>query len=219
MPPGRKIPRPPPDAPKRPPLPEGAADAVVPEDVAKAAGELTDLAARVHACEACSRAGMARVYGSGYPRAPVMLLKDRPSEADLESGNAFTSEAESLTKAFEALGIPMSWTYGTTGVHCGPNQASADALDACSVHLLTEIEAVQPRVIVAFGPGALAALRSLDGRCGVQVPEEVSAGEPVHVRADLVLVVTEALPDGLTANAAKRRLWRDLQQVPKLIGP
>lgn len=219
MPPGRKIPRPPSEAPKRPPLPEGAADAHVADDVAKAAGELNALAAAIHACASCARHGVARVYGTGYPRAPVMLLKDRPSEADLESGNAFTTEAEPLTKAFEALGVPIAWTYGTTGVKCAARDASSDEALSCAEHLLTEIEAIQPRVVVAFGPGAVAALRTLDGRCGLRVPDEVPPGEATSLRGDLVLIATEPLPDGVTANASKRRLWRDLQHVPKLIRP
>jgi uracil-DNA glycosylase len=217
MPPGRKIPRPPPTPPKRPPPPEPV-DVDLPPDAAKAAGELVGLAAVIRACEACGRAGPARALGTGYPRAPVMLLKERPSMQDLESGNAFTTEAESLTKAFDALGIPLGWIYGSTALRCGAGAASAQEVDACSVHLLTEIEAVLPRVLIAFGPAAVEAVRALHGRCGISVPPDVPQGSPVPLRAGLVLFATESLPDGITGRESKRRLWRDLQAVPKLIG-
>ena len=194
MPPGRRIPRPPDTPPERPPLPEPS-DASITADVAKAAGELNVLAADIRGCDACGRAADARVFGTGYPRAQVMLIKDAPSPADFESGNAFTQEADALTKAFEALRIPLAWVYGSTAVRCGGPDPSADELTACSGHLVTEIEAVQPTVIVAFGPRAVEALRASNGRCGIRVPEEVPQGEPVAVRADLVLIATEPLPD------------------------
>jgi len=216
MPPGRRIPRPPDTPPERPPLPESS-DASITDDAAKAAGELVALAAAIRACEACGRRGEARVFGTGYPRALVMLLKDVPSAADLESGNAFTDEAEPLTKAFEALAIPVAWVYGTTAVRAGETAPTQDELRACSAHLVGEIEAVQPRILVAFGPRAVEAVRVLDGRCGIRVPAEVPQGEAVSVRADLVLIATEPLPDGVTGRDAKRRLWRDLQAVPALI--
>jgi len=216
MPPGRRIPRPPDTPPERPPLPEPS-DATITADVAKAAGELNQLAANIRACGACGRSTDARAFGTGYPRAQVMLLKDAPSSVDLESGNAFSEEAPALTKAVEALGIPLAWVYGSTAVRCGGTRPSGDELKACSEHLVTEIEAVQPRVIVAFGPRAVEALRAAGGRCGIRVPDEVPQGEPVGIRADLVLIATEPLPDGLTGRDAKRRLWRDLQAVPKLI--
>ena len=147
-----------------------------------------------------------------------MLVKERPSREDLESSNAFTAEAEALSKAFEALGIPLSWLYGATAVRCGDAPASGDEVQACAGHLLSEIEAVSPRVIVAFGPRAAEALAALDGRCGLSVPDELPAGFSVRIRSDLVALVTEALPEGITQKEAKRRLWRDLRALPELVG-
>jgi uracil-DNA glycosylase family 4 len=146
-----------------------------------------------------------------------MLVAERPSEADLESGNAFTDEAEALDKAFDALGIPLSWVYGTTAVHCGAESPTADAIRACARHLLVEIEAVEPRVIVAFGPRAADAVRALDGSCGLAVPDELPQGNPVRIRDGLHMIVTEPVPEGVTNKDSKRRLWRDLQQIPALL--
>jgi uracil-DNA glycosylase family 4 len=216
MPQGRSIPRQPPSRPRRPDPP--ADDAIVEPNVTKAAGELVALAAQIRACEACRRACPERAFGTGYPRAPVLLVKEQPSEADLESAGAFAEEAEPLTKAFEALGIPISWVYGATAVRCGSAAAARDEAEACAVHLLIEIEAVSPRVVVAFGDRAVDAVRALDGRCGIAVPDEIERGQPVRLRADLELVVTEALPDGVTQKEAKRRLWRDLRVLPSLLG-
>jgi uracil-DNA glycosylase len=202
MPTGRRIPRSPSTPPSRPPPPgdDGQTDPLV----RKAAGELVSLWARIQACEACGRPSAERAYGTGHPLAPIMLLKDGPSPEDLESTNAFASEAEALTKAFEALGIPASWLYGTTSA-------------TCSQHLLEEIEAVSPRVLVAFGEPAAKAIAALDGRCGLGVPADLPTGKPVPLRSDLVLLVTEALPEGVTNKEAKRRLWRDLRNVPGLL--
>jgi uracil-DNA glycosylase len=146
-----------------------------------------------------------------------MLVGDRPSDDDLESEVAFSSVAEPLDKAFGALGIPLSWVYGATAVRCGSAPATTAQVDACSIHLLVEIEAVEPRVIVAFGPRAVDAVRALGGRCGLVVPDEVPQGMAVKLRPGLAMIATEPLPEGVTLKDSKRRLWRDLQQVPALV--
>lgn len=146
-----------------------------------------------------------------------MLVKEHPSDDDIETTNAFSSDADALAKAFEALGIPFSWLYGSTAVRCGSDRATSDAITACARHLLAEIEAVRPRVIVAFGRAVEEALRALDGRCGLRIPPEIPPGEVVPIRSDLVVILTEGLPDGLREKDAKRRLWRDLQALPGLL--
>jgi len=214
MPQGRRIPRPPNVAPSRPAPPED--DKESDPTVVKAAGELTAAWASIHGCEACERACPDRAYGTGHPRAPVMLVKEQPSPEDLETTNAFATDAEALTKAFEALGIPLSWLYGATAVRCGSDAATSNQVAVCAQHLLAEIEAVQPRLIVTFGPRAAEALQALDGRCGLSVPDELPRGEAIPIRSDLTMMVTEGLPEGLTRKEAKRRLWRDLQALPRL---
>lgn len=213
---GRSIPRPPQAPPSRPAPPP---DDTVPNPLLrKAAGELAAVWAQIAGCSACGRSDAPRAYGTGHPQAPVMLLKGRPAPEDLETSNAFAAEAEALAKAFDALGIPSSWLYGTTALRCGEAPSEPGELRACSAHLLAEIEAVCPRVLVAFGPEAAEAIATLDGRCGLVVPAEPSRGEPVAIRSELVLLVTEPLPEGVTAKDAKRRLWRDLRLVPELVG-
>ncbi len=221
MPPGRRIPRPPADRlerPSPPPEPQHGPDAGRRDAIAKAGGELAALVGDIRACTACGRADAARAFGSGFPRAPLMLLKDAPSPQDLASGAAFAGEAEALGKALGALGIPASWAYGTTAVRCGSRGASSDELRACAGHLLVEIEAVEPSVLVVFGERAWEALEALDGRCGLAVPGGPPQGEPVHVRPGLVALPTEPLPAGVTERESKRRLWRDLQQLPGMLG-
>ncbi len=214
MPAGRSIPRPPPSRPKKPKPPDEGELAL---DIAKASGELIGLATTIRACTACDRSCPERAYGTGYPRAPVMLLKDRPSTADLETSGTFTDEADALTKAFEALGVPISWVFGSTAVRCGDGPATIDQIKACATHVLIEIESVAPRVLVVFGEKALESVRALDGRCGLRVPEEIVRGEVTEIRSDLSLLLTEDLPQGVTQKDAKRRLWADLQRVPALL--
>jgi DNA polymerase len=217
MPPGRRtIPRAP--VPRKPSRSPHADDADPPPLVAKSSGELLALAARIRACEACERAGPRRAFGTGYPRAAVLLVKEQPSANDLDTEGAMTEEADALDKAFTALGIPLSWLYGTTSVRCGSAPATSGQIDACAVHLLIELEAIEPSVVVAFGPRAVEAVRTLHGRCGLIVPDEVPQGRAVRLRPGLQLVATEPLPEGITRADSKRRLWRDLQLVPDLVG-
>jgi uracil-DNA glycosylase len=217
MPPGRRtIPRAP--APRKASPPPREDDTAAPQPlVAKAAGELSALVARIRACEACERAGPRRAFGTGFPRAAVFLVSEHPSTSDLETEGVMTDEAEALDKAFAALQIPLSWVYGATTVRCGSAPASTGQIEACAVHLLIEIEAVEPSVVVAFGPRAVEAVRTLDGRCGLVVPDEVPQGRAVRLRPGLALIATEPLPEGVTRKDSKRRLWRDLQLVPDLL--
>lgn len=205
MPPGpRTIPRSEPPRRKRERTPEPPD---VPVLVAKAAGDLTALATAIRTCDACRGSDERFALGGGYPRAPVMLVGFRPTEPDLDAGVVFTEEADALDKAFAALGMSLSWVYGTTLIRSAGGTP-------CPDHLLFEIEAVEPRVLVAFGPRAVDGIRSLDGRCGLRVPDEVPQSTPITLRPGLVLIASEPLPDGVTQKDAKRRLWRDLQQVP-----
>lgn len=214
--PGRRIPRPPATRPSRPEPPPDAGDTS--PEIVKAAGELLALAGQIRECEICGASG-SFVLGTGSPRAAVMLVKAYPSPADLESGGAFADEADALTKAFDALGIPMAWTYGTTAVRIGRESGSNEAIAHGAGHLLVEIEAVGPRIVVAFGPESSAALSRLNGRCGIETPDPLPRAELVRVRADLQVLVTEPLPEGVTNKEAKRRLWRDLQVVPGALDP
>src|SRR5688572_15602131 len=134
MPAGRRIPRT--TAPPRRPPPPGGPDEAAPPAVTKAAGDLTELAARIHSCTACGRTAAPRAYGTGSAQAAVLLVKERPSGTDLETTNAFTSEAEALEKAFGALGIPLTWVYAATSVRCGDGEATPAQIHACSIHLL-----------------------------------------------------------------------------------
>lgn len=194
-------------------------DPDVPPLLGKHAGDLLALAGKIRACEACGRAQAARTLGTGHPRAPVFLVSEKPSASDISSGGAMTDEAPALEKAFAALDIPAWWTYGSTAVRCGDAAAAADEIAACSSHLLEEIEAIEPRVIVAFGAKAAAAIRALDGRCGLVVPDELPQGTATRLRPGLDLIVTEPLPEGTTKTDSKRRLWRDLRLIPALLRP
>ena len=216
MPPGRRgIPRPPSRRKRTDPDPDAPS---IPPVVAKSGGDLITLAGQIRECVACDRACDRRAFGTGHPRAAVMLVAERPTNDDLESTGALTAEAPALDKAFDALGVPLSWVYGSTAVRCDSTPATESQIEACSVHLLIEVEAIEPRVLVAFGPKAAYAVRCLHGRCGIVVPSDLPQGTPVRLRPGLSLIVTEPMPDGVTNKDAKRRLWRDLQQVPELIG-
>jgi uracil-DNA glycosylase family 4 len=213
---GRTIPRTKPSKKPRSSAP-GDVDLDASPTLTKQAGDLVALAARIRDCTACERAQPGRAFGTGYPQAPIFLVAERPTGADIESGCAFTAEGEALDKAFDALGIPLSWIYGGTSVRCGSAPATPAQIETCSVHLLIEIEAVEPSVVIAFGPRATDGVRALDGRCGFVIPTELPQGEPVRLRPGLQFIATEPLPEGVTNRDSKRRLWRDLQRVPALL--
>lgn len=185
--------------------------------IGKAAGELIAVSNRIRGCDACDRAQPQRAYGTGFPRARVLVVSEQPSVADLNTEGALTDEADALDKAFSALGVELTALYGTTAVRCGSAPASAPQVEACAIHLLLEIEAIEPTVIVACGPRAVDAIRALDGKCGIVVPEDTPQGTAVRLRPGLSMVPTEPMPQAVTKTDSKRRFWKDLQQIPTLL--
>lgn len=196
---------------------EPAVPVDVPTHIAQAGSELAYLVSDVDACSACGRTSEPRVHSTGTVDADVLLVRNAGSPADVEAGRAFVDEAARLQLAFDALGVGFDRLRGVAAVRCGARDVTAEQAASCAPHLLTEIQIVQPRVVIAFG-AALESVRMLDGWCGIRFPDDpVEPGEPVRIGVSTWLVATEPLPDALDSPDAKKRFWAHLQAVPELL--
>jgi uracil-DNA glycosylase len=134
----------------------------------QALARLKALAARCRECPLGDRATQT-VWGEGPARARVMLVGEQPGDQEDLRGQPFVGPAgKLLDRALDELGLPREALYVTTAVkhfkyelrgkrrmHKTPGQLE---LLACHHWLDSEIEAVQPALLVALGATAARAL-------------------------------------------------------------
>src|SRR4029077_19780138 len=110
----------------------------------------------------CPRGNLIPVLGSGHPQADIMLLKYSALPSEIEEGVAFYGRAgTALMKSLKRLSIDPLAVYGTLCAKCPLSDPSL-ADDACIARLLEEIAIVRPKITVAMGADALAALNDVE---------------------------------------------------------
>ena len=107
------------------------------------------------------------VFGDGNPQAALMFIGEGPGETEDRRGLPFVGRAgELLTQMIEkGLGIPRSEVYICNIVKCRPpgnRTPLTDEVATCRPFLDGQIDAVQPRVIVALGKPAASLLLGRD---------------------------------------------------------
>jgi len=133
------------------------------------------LAARIRRCTLCDL-HLSRTHavpGEGPAHARILLVGEAPGRNEDEAGRPFCGPAgKLLDRALRAAGIRRDRVFITNAVKCRPpgNRTPRRVeVAACRPYMVSQAEAVRPRVIVAlgqtavrdlFGPGAsLAGLR------------------------------------------------------------
>jgi len=129
------------------------------EEVRRELGECT----RCPLCEGRNRI----VFGDGNPKAALMFIGEGPGEEEDRRGLPFVGRAgELLTRMIErGLQIPRSEVYICNIVKCRPPRNRTprpEEVATCKPFLDGQIEAVQPRAIVALGRPAASLLLGRD---------------------------------------------------------
>jgi uracil-DNA glycosylase len=95
------------------------------------------------------------VFGQGSPQARLMFIGEAPGADEDEQGLAFVGKAgQLLTRIIEAIGMTRDEVFITNILKSRPPQnrnPEPDEILACQGFLDRQIEAIQPRVIVALG--------------------------------------------------------------------
>lgn len=118
-------------------------------------------------CEGCPlfQRATQTVFGEGVAHAAILLVGEQPGDQEDIAGRPFVGPAgKLLDKCLAAAGIERKHTYvtnmvkhfkweprGKRRIHEKPNQME---ISACTPWLTSEIEAVQPKLIVALGATA-----------------------------------------------------------------
>lgn len=183
---------------------------------------LATVAAEIQTCTRCDlyQGAHRGVPGSGNPHAEILLVGEAPSYYDERRGYPFSGPSGDFLNELLALaGLSRAEVYLTNMVkHRVPDgrELLPGEIAACADYLTREIEAVNPKVIVALGRAALSRFmpgakisrvhgqaKLMGGRIVVAMYNPAAALHQEALRATVIDDFTRALPAAL---AEARRL-------------
>jgi DNA polymerase len=137
------------------PMTAAAAAAAPAPDPATALAEQENALQGCQLCKLCrSRTNIA--FGSGHPRARLMVVGEGPGEEEDKQGKPFVGRAgQLLTKMLESVGFDRERdAYIANVVKCRPERnrnPEPDEVAACNPFLMAQIDTIRPAVILALG--------------------------------------------------------------------
>jgi DNA polymerase len=130
---------------------------------------LEDMARRCEGCEKCTlhESRTRIVLGEGpWNRPKLMIVGEAPGFQEDKEGRPFVGRSGQLLNAMlRRMRIAREEVFITNTVLCRPNgnrTPQADEVAACAPNLVTQIEAVNPQIILAMGKTAAKALVTTD---------------------------------------------------------
>ena len=104
-------------------------------------------------CKLCTLGRKQIVFGVGNPKADLMFVGEAPGEEEDKHGEPFVGRAgQLLTKIIEAIGLTRDQVYIANVIKCRPpgnRNPEPDEVAQCEPFLFRQIDAIQPKVIVA----------------------------------------------------------------------
>ena len=154
------------------------------------------------------------VFGVGNPGADLMFVGEAPGADEDIQGIPFVGRAgQLLTKIIEAIGLTRDQVYIANVIKCRPpgnRNPDPDEVETCEPFLFRQIDAIQPRVVVALGTFAAKALLK------TQDPISRLRGRVYDFRgAKLIPTFHPAFL--LRSPDRKRDVWEDMKKVRALL--
>jgi uracil-DNA glycosylase len=182
------------------------------------AAELAAIEARAKVCVKCAELSRCRtnvVFGTGNPKAEIMFVGEGPGHDEDLQGLPFVGRSgELLTKIIAAMGFAREEVYIANVVKCRPPENRTplpDEVANCLPYLLSQIELIQPKVLVALGATAVRAL--LDVQLGITKMR----GHWYTFRN--IPIMPTFHPAYLLRNPpAKKEVWEDMKAVLQKLG-
>jgi uracil-DNA glycosylase family 4 len=155
------------------------------------------------------------VFGTGNPNAELMFVGEAPGADEDEQGLPFVGRAgQLLTNMIKAMGLQREDVYIANIIKCRPpsnRTPERDECETCAPFLLRQINAIQPKAIVALGSVAARTL------LGLNEPMANLRGQWFDFRG-VPLAVTYHPAYLLRDPRQKKEAWKDLQMVMKQLG-
>jgi uracil-DNA glycosylase family 4 len=195
------------------------------EPAAKEAA-MAELRERVMVCVKCPNLAAARknvVFGVGDIHSPLMFVGEAPGADEDEQGEPFVGKAgQLLTKIIETMGLNRGKVYignilkcrpDTPGQAYGNRKPTLDEMATCKPYVVSQIEIIRPKVIVALGATAVEGL--LGNKTGITRLRgnwQSFRGIPVMPTYHPAYLLRNQAP------SEKRRVWEDMLQVMEKLG-
>ena len=185
---------------------------------------LTALAGRVRACAACPEMRYSHVLGPGNGPAPARLMFVGEAPGRLGAGRSGVpfqgDESGRRFEAFLALaGLRRDEVFITNAVLCNPvdgagrnRQPRVADVKRCLPFLRSQIEAVDPEVVVALGSVALAALGRIEAH-GARLAADCARPRPWYGRLLVPLYHPGRQATLHRADVRQRDDWLSLARV------
>lgn len=166
------------------------------------------------------------VFAAGNPHASLMFVGEAPGAEEERQREPFVGPAgQKLTAIIKAMGLDRPQVYISNICKFRPamdNQGSGnrkptpEEMRACLPFVLTEIDLIQPKVIVALGATAAEGL-GIPGSVGsLRGRFHHTSGIPTMVTYHpSYLLREEKMGDGIRA---KRQVWEDMLKVMEQLG-
>jgi uracil-DNA glycosylase family 4 len=155
------------------------------------------------------------VFGVGNPNADLMFIGEAPGADEDQQGEPFVGRSgQLLTNMIKAMGLSREQVYIANIIKCRPpgNRApEREECATCSPFLMRQIEAIQPKAIVALGAVAAKTLLAINA------PMSELRGQWFDFRGTK-LAVTYHPAFLLRDPRQKKETWKDLQMVMKDLG-
>lgn len=180
----------------------------------------------VAGCARCPHLARTRrnvVLGVGDLHAELMFVGEAPGMEEDEQGEPFVGRAgQLLTRIIETMGFTRHTVYIANVLKCRPDTPSqatgnrkptADEMRTCLPYLLSQIDLIRPRVLVALGATAV------EGLLGQAVMITRFRGRFQDFRG--IPLMPTYHPSYLLRNqslAVKRQVWEDMLQVLEKLG-
>jgi uracil-DNA glycosylase len=174
----------------------------------------------------CTRCGLAQsrtqtVFARGNPQAKLCFVGEAPGADEDAQGLPFVGRAgQLLDRMIAAMGLsPETDAYVCNIIKCRPpgnRRPEPEEIAACIPYLHEQLEVIDPRVIVALGNTAVAAL--LDTKLGIT---KIRGQWKLYRGRTLVMPTyhpSYLLRPSPQQIEAKRQAWEDLQLVMKELG-
>jgi len=191
---------------------------------------LEGLRKEARGCKACPlwETGTQTVFGEGPEDAELMLVGEQPGDQEDKEGRPFVGPAgRVLDRALEEAGIDRSIVYVTNAVkhfkweprgkrriHAKPTWSE---MMACRPWLESEIEAVQPRVLVALGATAGQSLFGKQFRVTKQRGDWVESDLAEYATGTIHPSAILRQRDDESRHAEMARFVDDLKKVAKVL--
>jgi uracil-DNA glycosylase len=155
------------------------------------------------------------VFGVGNPRADIMFVGEAPGADEDRQGEPFVGRAgQLLNNMISAMGIRREDVYIANIIKCRPpgnRMPEREECDTCSPFLMSQIEVVKPKIIVALGAVAAKTLLGVNDAM-------INLRGKIYDFRNTKLAVTYHPAYLLRDPRQKKEAWKDLQMVMKHLG-